>query len=103
MITMEILARFDGCICATKVSLHDITKRTGLSRNTIRKWLGTASAAPPTYRRETDSDVHDPLEWQDIDCLASFQRADLCAPQIQRLTPFLQVVVLVIYGHEPTE
>jgi transposase len=35
-----------------KMSLHEITKRTSLSRNTIRKWLrSTEEVAPPTYRR----------------------------------------------------
>ena len=35
-----------------QLSLHEIAKRTGLSRNTIRRWLRTPTAAvPPTYRR----------------------------------------------------
>ena len=52
MITMEILGKIRRLYLRDKMSLHEITKRTGLSRNTIRKWLRTASAAPPTYRRE---------------------------------------------------
>ena len=32
--------------------LHEIAKRTGLSRNTLRRWLRTPkAAAPPTYQR----------------------------------------------------
>jgi transposase len=35
-----------------KLSLHEITRRTGLSRNTIRRWLRDAEqVAPPKYRR----------------------------------------------------
>ncbi|OEZ83357.1 hypothetical protein JAB6_29340 [Janthinobacterium sp. HH104] len=37
-----------------KLSLHEISKRTGLSRNTLRKWLGQPEEAvvfPPSYRR----------------------------------------------------
>jgi transposase len=36
-----------------KLSLHEITKRTGLSRNTIRTWLRKPEeAAPPKYQRD---------------------------------------------------
>ncbi len=36
-----------------KVSLHEITKRTGLSRNTVRRWLRTPEEVQvPAYRRE---------------------------------------------------
>ena len=35
-----------------KLSLHEIAKTTGLSRNTIRKWVrDTGEVAKPTYRR----------------------------------------------------
>lgn len=35
-----------------KLSLHEITRRTGLSRNTIRTWLrADTKATRPTYRR----------------------------------------------------
>ena len=53
MITMEILGKIRRLYLRDKLSLHEITKRTGLSRNTIRKWLRTSeAAAAPTYRRE---------------------------------------------------
>jgi transposase len=38
-----------------KLSLHEISRRTGLSRNTLRKWLRTpeeTAVAAPQYRRE---------------------------------------------------
>lgn len=56
MITMEMLGKIRRMYLRDKLSLHEITKRTGLSRNTIRTWLrNTAEAAPPTYRRTDGS------------------------------------------------
>jgi len=49
---MEMLGKIRRMYLRDKLSLHEITKRTGLSRNTIRRWLRDAKeAAPPTYRR----------------------------------------------------
>ena len=50
VITMEILGKIRRMHLRDKLSLHEIAKRTGLSRNTIRKWLRTPEeAAPPAY------------------------------------------------------
>ena len=52
MITMEMLGKIRRMYLRDKLSLHEITKRTGLSRNTIRTWLrASEKAARPTYRR----------------------------------------------------
>ena len=52
MITMEMLGKIRRMHLRDGLSLHEITKRTGLSRNTIRRWLRSAEkTAPPTYRR----------------------------------------------------
>ena len=52
MITMEILGKIRRMYLRDKMSLHEITKQTGLARNTIRAWLRKAEkAAPPKYRR----------------------------------------------------
>src|SRR5437016_800706 len=49
---MEILGKIRRLYLRDGLSLHEITKRTGLSRNTVRSWLRTAeTATPPTYRR----------------------------------------------------
>jgi len=49
---MEMLGKIRRMHLRDKLSLHDIAKRTGLSRNTIRKWLRRPeNAAPPTYQR----------------------------------------------------
>ncbi len=54
MITMEILGKIRRMYLRDKLSLHEITKQTGLARNTIRSWLRSSEkAAPPTYRRGT--------------------------------------------------
>ena len=54
MITMEILGKIRRMYLRDKLSLHEITKRTGLSRNTIRTWLRKPGdeTAPPAYVRE---------------------------------------------------
>ena len=53
MITMEMLGKVRRMYLRDKQSLHEIAKRTGLSRNTLRKWLRKPEdAAPPQYRRE---------------------------------------------------
>lgn len=49
---MEMLGKIRRMYLRDKLSLHEISKRTGLSRNTIRTWLRTAEdPAPPVYRR----------------------------------------------------
>ena len=50
---MEVLGRIRRMHYRDKLSLHEIAKRTGLSRNTIRKWLREPEEAPPpAYRRD---------------------------------------------------
>ena len=52
MITMEMLGKVRRLYSRGKKSLHEIAKTTGLSRNTIRKWVrDTGEVAKPTYRR----------------------------------------------------
>jgi DNA-binding transcriptional regulator LsrR (DeoR family) len=52
VITMEMLGRVRRMHLRDKLSLHEITKRTGLSRNTIRRSLRDAEdVAPPAYAR----------------------------------------------------
>jgi transposase len=49
---MEMLGKIRRMHLRDKLSLHEIVKRTGLSRNTVRRWLRSAEeATPPTYRR----------------------------------------------------
>jgi transposase len=51
---MEMLGKVRRMHLRDKLSLHEISKRMGLSRNTLRKWLRQPEAevlAPPRYRR----------------------------------------------------
>lgn len=54
MITMEMLGKVRRMHLRDKLSLHEISKRTGLARNTLRKWIrqSEADVVPPRYRRE---------------------------------------------------
>ena len=67
MITMEMIGKIRRMYLRDRLSLHEITKRTGLSRNTIRKWLRSPKETdPPTYHRSERpcklSAFHDLLE-----------------------------------------
>ena len=49
---MEMLGRIRRMYLRDKLSLHEITKRTGLSRNPERRWLRTSEEVKvPTYSR----------------------------------------------------
>ena len=54
MITMEMLGKVRRMHLRDKLSLHEISKRTGLARNTLRKWVRTPEkgVAPPRYQRK---------------------------------------------------
>ena len=51
MITMEMIGKIRRMHLRDRMSLSEIAKRTGLSRNTVKKWLKQAKAAVPKYRR----------------------------------------------------
>ncbi len=52
MITMEMIGKIRRMFFRDKKSLHEIAKRTRLSRNTIRKWIrNTEEVAEPAYQR----------------------------------------------------
>src|SRR3990172_2197492 len=64
---MEMIGKIRRMYLRDKLSLHEITKRTGLSRNTIRRWLRSPKESePPTYRRREEpgklTAFHDVLE-----------------------------------------
>ena len=52
MITMEMLGKIRRMHLRDKLSLHEIAKRTGLSRNTLRRWLrAPQEVQAPVYSR----------------------------------------------------
>jgi transposase len=53
VITMEMLGKIKRMYTRDKKSLREIADKTGLSRNTIRRWVRqTQEGAAPTYRRK---------------------------------------------------
>ena len=48
---MEMMGKIRRMYFRDKLSLHEIAKRTGLARNTIRKWVRAPEAKPPVYQR----------------------------------------------------
>jgi transposase len=52
MITMKDLGRVRRLFYRDGVSLSEISRKTGYSRNTIKRWLKTAEGVEPTYRRQ---------------------------------------------------
>jgi len=49
---MEMAGKIRRMYFRDRMSLHEIAKRTDLSRNTIRKWVrAPQEAMPPKYRR----------------------------------------------------
>ena len=54
MITMEMIGKIRRMHFRDGLSLHQIAKRTGISRNTIRKWVRAPKLDnPPKYPRRT--------------------------------------------------
>ena len=51
MITMEMLGRVRRMYFRDKLSRSEIARRTGLSRNTVKKWLRAGESVEPRYRR----------------------------------------------------
>jgi transposase-like protein len=54
VITMEMLGKVKRLYSRDKKSLHEIAKTTGLSRNTIRKWVRHASVSTTSVYLHTD-------------------------------------------------
>ena len=48
---MELLGKVRRMFHRDKLSRSEIARRTGLSRNTVKKWLLAAEGATPKYRR----------------------------------------------------
>jgi transposase len=80
---MEMFGKIRRMYFRDNLSLHEIAKRTGLSRNTIRKWIrDSKEAAPPRYSRKEEpgklAAYHETLE--------KFLKADGLRPKQNRRT-----------------
>jgi transposase len=51
MITMEMFGKIRRMYWRDKLLLHEIARRTRLSRNTLRRWLREEDVGVPKYRR----------------------------------------------------
>lgn len=71
MITLVMLAKIRRMHLRDGLSLREIAKRTGLSRNTIRRWLRSGQSEPVYPRRVAPSRI-DPYRLQ----LETWLRAD---------------------------
>src|SRR3546814_2560469 len=65
-----------------QLSLREITKRTGLSRNTIRKWIRAPEATQPVYQRRALFKKLSPFHAT----LEQALKADALRPKSQRRT-----------------
>lgn len=59
MITVSMLAKIRRMHFRDGVPLRDISRRTGLSRNTIRRWLREPSTGEPKYPKRSSKSVID--------------------------------------------
>jgi transposase-like protein len=60
VITVSMLAKIRRVHFRDGVPLRDIARQTGLSRNTIRRWLREPSTGEPKHAKRVDSSVGDP-------------------------------------------
>jgi transposase len=65
-----------------KMSLREVARRTGLSRNTVRNWLRQTEVTEPTYPARVVPSVVDPYREQ----LEAWLRSDLHRPKRDRRT-----------------
>jgi len=52
MITMDMISKVERMHFRDHLAFSDIAKRTGLSRNTVKKWVKAPAEVTPQYRRE---------------------------------------------------
>lgn len=62
MITMAMLGKIRRMFHRDKLSVSEIARRTGISRNTIKKWLHAPGAAEPRYERQSAVKIVAPFE-----------------------------------------
>ena len=82
MISMEMMGKIRRMYFRDQLSLHEITKRTGLSRNTIRKWIRAPEATQPVYQRRALFNKLSPFHAT----LEQALKADALRPKSQRRT-----------------
>lgn len=85
---MGMLAKIRRMHLRDGLSIREISRRTGLSRNTVRQWLRRVDETEPKYPKRIETSVLD--AWAEH--LESALRADLHRPVRERRTAKAEVV-----------
>ena len=96
MISMEMMGKIRRMYFRDQLSLHEIAKRTGLSRNTIRKWIRAAEATQPVYQRRAVFNKLNPFHAT----LERALKADALRPKSQRRTAKALLTQIRADGYE---
>lgn len=95
MILMESAAKVRRLVLRDGVSIRSVSRSTGLSRNTIRKYL--ADARPPVYCRSVPAVRHKLRDFEDR--LRSMFEQDQFRPRRERRTDLKLYEVLLLEGY----
>ena len=63
---MSMLSKVRRMYFRDKLPLREIAKRTGLSRNTLRRWLRQAGVVEPAYPARVSPSILDPYREQAV-------------------------------------
>ena len=96
MISMEMMGKIRRMYFRDQLSLHEIAKRTGLSRNTIRKWIRAPEATQPMYQRRAVFNKLNPFHAT----LERALKADALRPKSQRRTAKALLTQIRADGYE---
>ena len=92
---MELLGRIRRLFYRDGLSRSEISRRTGLSRNTIKRWLTAPAAEGPKYRRESPPGKLTPFE----DRLRQALEVDARRPKRDRRTALALMAELKAQGY----
>ena len=92
---MEMLGKIRRMFYRDGLSRSEIARRTGLSRNTIKKWLRAPAATVPKYRRESPPTKLTPFEEQ----LRQALEVDARRPKRDRRTALALMAELKAQGY----
>ncbi|CAK0757681.1 hypothetical protein CCP4SC76_290012 [Gammaproteobacteria bacterium] len=82
MITMSKIGKIRRLHLRDKLSISEVSRRTGLTRNTIRRWLKVADGTEPKYKRKVQAKLLTPFE----ESLKQWLEADKHRPRSDRRT-----------------
>lgn len=93
---MDMIGRIRRLHSRDKLSEREIAKRTGLSRNTVAKWLRAEVKTPPKYRRVATTTKLTPFE----ETLRQALKADTKRPRHERRTARALFVQIRAAGYD---